>query len=534
MKLKRIIALGLALALLGFAWSCDNSDDNKAEPKGTISGTVTIAETTTPIANATVSVLTTDRTATTGADGVYTIGDVVPGTYTVQFTMTGYDNRQITNVTVTDGLTTTANATMEVTGGADHASGTISSDETGTITTPGGARIVVPIGAVPPTDQGGVGTMTFSIEKNNSVPITVPSGETQVSDVYVFGPAGFTFARPVEISVPLRAGQNPAEVSLWRMNPTTGLAEFYSTNYDEVTRTVSAQTYQFTPWFLSEHDPGASSSGCIRVSNLSLSSWLYVCVDEVALEYPEQTDWLPTDGGGVTYAPIGTIGWASEGNWYMPQGTYRLCLQRESEVTPGEYGHIFVDNVAVSEPWHRDDPHCTNISSGILVDAIAGRCACIPTFTTSVGTGDIQVTLTWWNANALDLDLHVMDPTGVECYFGNGQYPGTTSTGAQLDRDNLCSNYVNGRPENIYWTTTPPTGEYIVSVDWWSACGNEITSQSIEVRTVVGANTQTYFRTIQAEEMLEVVRFTLAGGVATFAEGAGKVARPDIPRNAKD
>ena len=71
----------------------------------------------------------------------------------------------------------------------------------------------------------------------------------------------------------------------------------------------------------------------------------------------------------------------------------------------------------------------------------------------------------------LDLDLWVEDPTGEQCGFSNGQYPDVTTTGGQLDRDNLCGNYINGRPENIYWTTTPPAGEYIVMVDWWGDCG---------------------------------------------------------------
>jgi hypothetical protein len=447
MKLKRIIALGVAVALLGFGWSCDKDDDSEPTPTET----------------------------------------------------------------------------------ADNGSGTVSSDESGTITTPAGASIVVPVGAVPPAQSGGNGTIAFSIEKNNNAAITVPTGENRVSDVYVFGPEGFTFARPVEVTVPIPADQNPAEVTLWRMNPITGLAESYSSAMNEETHSVSAQTYNMSTWFITGHDPDASASGCIHVSNLSLTSWLNVCVEEVALEYPDQTDWLP-DGGGITYAPIGTIGWASEGNWYVPQGTYTLCMDRENDANPGTYSHVFVENVVVSEPWHYTDPHCTNVSNGNFVDAIDGRCTCIPQFTTTVGTGDIQVTMTWFNEDAIDLDLHVIDPTGEDCYFGNDP----SSTGGDLDRDNACGNYENGRPENIYWTTTPPAGEYTVSVDWWSACGNETTSQAFAIRTVVGSNINTYYRTISEDEFLEVVRFTIGSASVTFRDGAGKVARPNIPRNAKD
>src|SRR3989338_8272457 len=71
---------------------------------GTISGTVTDADTLDPIAGATVSDGT--RQATTDANGDYSITDVPEGTYTVTASQEGYVNASQTNVVVTENTTT--------------------------------------------------------------------------------------------------------------------------------------------------------------------------------------------------------------------------------------------------------------------------------------------------------------------------------------------------------------------------------------------------------------------------------------------
>ncbi len=83
-----------------------------------------------------------------------------------------------------------------------------------------------------------------------------------------------------------------------------------------------------------------------------------------------------------------------------------------------------------------------------------------------MGTGDVQVTLTW-NANA-DIDLYVEDPSGDEIYYRNP----TVSSGGELDIDNRCSNFIMGMPENIYWPLgKAPVGRYKVRVNYYDDCG---------------------------------------------------------------
>jgi uncharacterized protein YfaP (DUF2135 family) len=111
----------------------------------------------------------------------------------------------------------------------------------------------------------------------------------------------------------------------------------------------------------------------------------------------------------------------------------------------------------------------------------AGRPPCWGTMTTSVGVGDLQVTLNW-NASA-DLDLHVIEPGGEEIYYGNTF---SAASGA-LDRDNQCNaDFVMGRPENIFWTT-PPNGSYQVNVVYFDHC-DVAAPVSFTVRVCINGN----------------------------------------------
>jgi uncharacterized protein YfaP (DUF2135 family) len=94
-----------------------------------------------------------------------------------------------------------------------------------------------------------------------------------------------------------------------------------------------------------------------------------------------------------------------------------------------------------------------------------------------VGTGDIQVTLSW-DTDA-DVDLHVVAPGGEEIYYGRRQ----ASTGGQLDLDsNAGCNRDGVRNENITWPVgRAPRGRYTVRVDYWSNCGATQTNYTVLV-----------------------------------------------------
>jgi uncharacterized protein YfaP (DUF2135 family) len=104
---------------------------------------------------------------------------------------------------------------------------------------------------------------------------------------------------------------------------------------------------------------------------------------------------------------------------------------------------------------------------GILSDLAARAGIALPG-TVVLGTGDVQVTLRW--EGEADLDLHVIDPSGEEIWFGNPQ----SDSGGILDVDaNGACEALASPVENIYWPTgDAPTGLYSVEVVYYQSCGN--------------------------------------------------------------
>ena len=85
---------------------------------------------------------------------------------------------------------------------------------------------------------------------------------------------------------------------------------------------------------------------------------------------------------------------------------------------------------------------------------------------TTVGTGDVQISVTW--DSAADVDLHVIEPNGTEIFFGNPR----SSTGAELDLDSNAGCSDGPRAENIHWVSgLAPRGTYTVRLHYRSNCG---------------------------------------------------------------
>ena len=103
-----------------------------------------------------------------------------------------------------------------------------------------------------------------------------------------------------------------------------------------------------------------------------------------------------------------------------------------------------------------------------------------------VGTGDVQVTLSW-DAES-DVDLHVVDPNGDEVFFANRQVP----SGGELDLDSNAGCSIDSvRNENITWPEgSAPQGTYTVRVDYWSACSVAATNYTVLVNN--GGNVEIF------------------------------------------
>jgi uncharacterized protein YfaP (DUF2135 family) len=105
--------------------------------------------------------------------------------------------------------------------------------------------------------------------------------------------------------------------------------------------------------------------------------------------------------------------------------------------------------------------------------------------------GDIQFSLSWNNSN--DLDLHCIDPKGVEIWYINTI---SIATGGTLDHDANASQYTDTPVENIYWPVGgAPAGIYQVFVVHY-AQHHSPDPTYYTVRVVVRGQTNYFFRAI--------------------------------------
>jgi hypothetical protein len=106
-----------------------------------------------------------------------------------------------------------------------------------------------------------------------------------------------------------------------------------------------------------------------------------------------------------------------------------------------------------------------------------GPFVALTTAVTSVGTGDVQVSLSW-DADS-DVDLHVVDPAGDEIFYGRRE----SASGGKLDLDSNAGCEIDRiRNENITWPVgRAPRGQYTVRVDYWANCGVQQTNYTVRV-----------------------------------------------------
>ena len=409
----------------------------------------------------------------------------------------------------------------------------VTSDQAATLTTTQGVVVAVPAGAVPVTEAGGVGTMVFSAEPSALTPAP-PGGAAAVGPVVQLGPAGLTFEQPVTLTFPIPDGVDPATVvGLTTLDPADGAWVVVPGVVDPVARTVTVWTDHFSPWAVAIRPAGRPvDGGVVRIANamarggstvypcgggdpgcragLPTSHGYGVCMVSWVLDDPGQRFWGERDG-------LSRVAAALDGQtieWWLPDGSYVFePFFHMSQINPSPLyvprHQMFVQPaisltlrggqvIAFGDDYPRGYVEgWTHCHGGTGAGSTRGPI-------TAVGTGDVQVTLTW-QAN-VDLDLYVTDPNGDTVYFGNDR----VASGGELDRDNLCGNFEWGRPENVYWPAGgAPAGTYAVKVDYWGSCGDASPAVAWTVRTIVGGQVQTFTGTIGSYEEVAVTTFTV-------------------------
>lgn len=84
---------------------------------------------------------------------------------------------------------------------------------------------------------------------------------------------------------------------------------------------------------------------------------------------------------------------------------------------------------------------------------------------------DIKIILTW-DTDGTDVDLHVLNPAGVDCYYGNRE----TEEGGVLDVD-----ITDGYGPEVFTQANAVVGEYKVNVYYFSSHGHPQTKVLVQV-----------------------------------------------------
>ncbi len=120
----------------------------------------------------------------------------------------------------------------------------------------------------------------------------------------------------------------------------------------------------------------------------------------------------------------------------------------------------------------------------------------LPVSSVVVGTGDLQVSMSW--DTPTDLDLRLVEPDGTNIYFANK----VSASGGTLDLDSNVLCFIDGvNNENItYENVVPPSGEYTVQVTYFSDCRiDRDTNFVVTVRT--GGEVQTFSGSVNAADV---------------------------------
>jgi hypothetical protein len=371
---------------------------------------------------------------------------------------------------------------------------TLTSGEGGVVSNGAGVSLSIPAGAVPLKDDGSVGSMIFSIQQDVTTVPSLPGGYAPVGSVVNLGPEGFVFSMPIILSLPIPAGVDPNTV-LGATYYDSGQGAWFLVpgSVDATNRTVEVATTHLSIWSAFGYgvNTPAVNAGWFKVYR-PLESTPYkgpgsrytraatthgICIRSVVYDDPNAWNWwtAPTDYTIMAYNLVGAFSvapWSDAATYWMPSGSYQITeFYSQSEINEGDplyvpqyyqmwrdYGTVIVQGGQTVE---FPDPNPIYNESGWTL----GRPPCWGTTTTSVGVGDLQVTLNWHSE--ADIDLHVFEPGGEEIWYSNT----VSAAGGALDRDNMCANFEMGRPENIVWII-PPSGTYTVNVVYYGDCAS--------------------------------------------------------------
>ena len=249
-------------------------------------------------------------------------------------------------------------------------------------------------------------------------------------------------------------------------------------------------TYDMTYTARDEERETVELEFTITVAKFSLIRAVVAAIDVGDAAGVPRLEDVPEASGGPAVEVTGNHVYVAGGSLFLDvepgPGTDKLLLSirgvdfvdfgyYEIDLPAGASSHRLVGRVRFELP--RGIPRVCLDVSAVDAGGAVGPPTCHVVENVPVGSGDVQVTVSW-DSDA-DLDLHVADPNGHEVYPGNR----IVESGGVLDlrAGELCS-ASDIRNEHVAWSRgSPPPGRYEVRVTYDASCDAPETNYVVSV-----------------------------------------------------
>ncbi len=370
----------------------------------------------------------------------------------------------------------------------------MSNSTAGSVSTDSGYELKVPAGAIPDTKSGQDASVTFSVEEISTPPKPLP-GDLPISGKFIrFGPEGFVFAIPVKVMFPAKESDDISGLAIAYFNQGTEEWEIKPiSEIDQVNFKVGTDVLQLGVFALVKPQrPGntfakkgneilegtcPSCDGGVKLNTpgtFGSGTYYALTIKSVIMKFPWGAAYYSNLVGNVAITPSNVTG--SYPNhplkWILPQGQYEFWV---SALVPdgntkkwNTYSvpiPVKVDRQVWWDSWSSPGNGYYNIEDNWVGGGtwLPQRPEGMPEPTKSVGTGDFQATLSWFNSSAsnTDLDLHLFGPNNLHVYW---ELDKSTDGTIELDQDWIDDN--GNAIENIYTVKSDfPKGNYRVEVN---------------------------------------------------------------------
>lgn len=229
-------------------------------------------------------------------------------------------------------------------------------------------------------------------------------------------------------------------------------------------------------------------------------NWVRVRLDPASLERGSSsemagiTDQATLGGGCVVGTPfLATTDVAGDNSFY---GVIDVCESSDQGISTAivntdvplsmVFNYFYASSAnemicydpTTGNPLDPNDPQCVGLVAKVG-DEVSSGYQDVPRTPVELGTGEVQVTLTWQSGD--DLDLRVTDPSSAVAAWTTPTVP----SGGILDVDDRGGDcgITNDRVENVYWRSAAPRGTYLVEVLNHKGCSAEVPAEAhLQVR----------------------------------------------------